>query len=442
MLFSFFVIPIIIASGSEEGFKGMHWSNCLKPPFNEVNEVTGTKRITGWVHGGSTQIKQNFIRLTPDKPSKTGWMFNTAAAPKEDFTLLLRFRISGASESLSGDGMAFWYTSTNTFNHGLLMGSTDAFVGVGVLFDTFANDELHRDIVIVASNGKHIVDLSHESNRYPGCESKFRRWEGREDFTIEQETIAKITLVQNKIMVEIDSKGSGEFILCAEKDLSRLLPEKNSKESNWRSNAHFAFSATTGALHDNHDILEVITTAAEHFDRLMELHDEFAETPNVLVKTEEQNVTAEEVGLHVNNLAYEVKDIDERLQKLHHEIEHEVEKVAHRLEALIETLTKQEQTLERRIGEIDQKLSMDLYTKMDSRLQNLEQQIYQTIEGRQQAVHKQIGATFDASIQEARTWKWPFIILVLILFPFLGYLGYTVFRINKKVAKDQTRYFD
>jgi len=434
------LLAAVLASTAVSAFEGMYWSNSLKAPFNEINEATGTKKISGWSHGGSVQIKQNFVRLTPDKPSRTGWLFNTAAGPEEDFTVLIRFRISGAAEGLSGDGMAFWYTATQNFNHGLLMGSTDSFVGIGVLFDTFANDELHRDVVVVASNGRDVVELSN-AKKYPGCELKFRRWEGRDDFSVDQESVAKISILGTRIIVEIDPLGNGEFQVCADKDMVKLLPAKDSRDANWKSRAHIAISATTGALHDNHDILEVLTTSAAKFDSLMELQDEAEETPAVMVKMEDGNVTVEDVGHSVNSLSYEVKDIDERLNKLHHEIEHQIEKVAHRLEELIESLSKQEKKLENRVGDLEKRLSSSLFQEMETRLSNLEQQIYKTLDNRQQFVTKHIGASFSAAQTEASKWKTPFMIFAVLVFAVLGYLVFTVFRINKKVAKEQ-RFFD
>ena len=328
-------------SVTADDFKGMYWSNSLKPPFTDTDDATGSRILQGWAHGGSVQIKNNFVRLTPDKPSKTGWIFNTPKAPSDNWTALLRFRISGRAELMSGDGFGFWFLAADHFNTGMLMGGSDSIIGLGVLFDTYANDELHRDIVVVASDGHDPVLLS-SGRRYPGCSSKFRRWEGRDDFDVEQESIAKISLIGSRIVVEIDAKGTGDFVVCVDQDIGRLLPKG---DRTWRERAHFAVSAATGALSDNHDILEIITTSADQFERLMELHDEVADTPPVTVLLEAENVTTEDVGQHVNTLAYEVKDIDTRLQKLNHQIEHQVETVKHSLEELIENLTQQERKL-------------------------------------------------------------------------------------------------
>jgi len=318
----------------------------------------------------------------------------------------------------------------------MLMGSSDTFTGFGVLFDTYANDELHRDVVVVASKNREQVLLS-SGKDFPGCEMKFRRWEGRQDFSVEQESIAKITLLGNRVVVEVDAMGQGDFKKCVDKDMTKYLPA----DSKWRQNAHFAISATTGALHDNHDVLEVITTEAEQFDRLMEIHDDIIDSTAVEIAIENANLTAADIGHHVNSLAYEVKFIDDKLSTLHHEIEHEVEKVGHRLEDLIDSIRNQEKRLEVRVTELERKISAELLAQLETRLQKLEQEIYRNMDGRQQVITRHVGATFTAAQDEAKTWRVPFMIFAFVIVVALAYLIWSVVRINKKVGKE-IKYFD
>ena len=140
----------------------------------DVDQNSGKKSIQYWQQGGHANINSNFVRLTADLQSKRGYLFNTADTVHPDWTALLRFRISGSGQRLFGDGMALWFTNRRHFEPGFLLGSTDRFMGFGILFDTFRNDEanhVHKDISFVASNGVDEVIL--DGNR-PGCDGDFR----------------------------------------------------------------------------------------------------------------------------------------------------------------------------------------------------------------------------------------------------------------------------
>lgn len=417
------------AEGDDAGFKGMVWHNSLQPPFEDVNQH-GHKQLENWVHGGSVQLKKNFVRLTPDKPSRTGYVFNKHVAHTEDFKVLLRFRVSGESERLSGDGMAFWYTSAQHFAHGSIMGSAEVFAGFGVLFDTFENDGNHRDIQVVAGNGKTPV-YSAQFRNFPGCEANFRRWEGRGDFHIEQETVVKLSFNQGKhVVVEVDALGTGEFVTCVDTDLSEFLPKPQSAEANWRQRAHFAMSATTGALHDNHDVLEVIVTQAAMFNQVMEAHEQLLEEPNALLGDNVTSIT--DVGSSVNVLAYEVKDLDGKLSKLHHEIEHEVEKIAHKLEKLIDQLAQQERKLESRVVELERKTASEVMRNVETRLGALEQSLQRDM-GQQS---KKIGEQLKRSSEEGSSYRFQFLLFVVLVLAAFGYLAFTLLRVKQRVAKN------
>ena len=52
-----------------------------------------------WRLGGSASVKENFVRLTPDQPSQTGWIFDQVPLNFDEFSILLRFRISGQGKN-------------------------------------------------------------------------------------------------------------------------------------------------------------------------------------------------------------------------------------------------------------------------------------------------------------------------------------------------------
>ena len=64
----------------------------------------------------------NFVRLTPDRPNKNGYIYANEPYKLEDFVAYMRFRVSGKSETLGGDGFAFWFIAQNHFRQGMIMG--------------------------------------------------------------------------------------------------------------------------------------------------------------------------------------------------------------------------------------------------------------------------------------------------------------------------------
>ena len=108
----------------------------LLPPFESFKEHTGEREINHWSFGGHAQPKQNFIRLTEDRQSRRGFLFNTEALEQPDFGLQLKFRISGTGKHLYGDGFGLWLTHrpgrNPTFEEGLILGHTDTFTGIGI----------------------------------------------------------------------------------------------------------------------------------------------------------------------------------------------------------------------------------------------------------------------------------------------------------------------
>lgn len=66
--------------------------------------------------------------------------------------------------------------------------------GFGVVFDTFRNSELnhiHKDIALYVNDGT-TLDPS-KLTTVIGCDADFRFWEGRDDFSVSNKSVAKIT---------------------------------------------------------------------------------------------------------------------------------------------------------------------------------------------------------------------------------------------------------
>jgi hypothetical protein len=425
--------------------KGLLWSHTFRPPFDDEDEKHGGKALEGWAVGGSAKVFNTFIRLTPDKPSKTGWIFNTSPAESGDWTAIFRFRISGKSEKLSGDGMAFWFTDTQSFRPGRIFGSTDIFRGIGIVFDTFVNDHSHKDVMVVVGNGVDPVSLT--DGQFPGCESQFRRWEGDNKFTPEQESAAKVTLSGTTVTVQVDPTGLGKFTKCIEVDVASWLKSPDDGLSNrrggrgaaaaaaaanspemWKSRAHFFFTSATGALSDNHDILEIIVTRPGDIHKVLIAADEELSAPVAQIDTNVPHVDPKAIAEHVNDVAYSLKDTDDKLRKMQTLFEHKLESLQQHVDNILADLKKQEKAVESRVDELERQQTTKFMNKIETRVKEMEINMKHMMDVSQSHLETKITRDVGSS------WKIPFIIFVIIV---LASFGWVMFRVRKIDARDK-----
>ncbi|GBG29904.1 Vesicular integral-membrane protein VIP36 [Hondaea fermentalgiana] len=253
----------------------------LISPFDKFKENSGQRDLSHWQYGGSVIAKQNFLRLTPDRQSKRGWLFNTEAIGEKNFAIQMRFRISGSGRHLYGDGLALWITQKGkrpSFQEGMLLGHTDTFTGLGIMFDTFRNVEhghVHKDISLLVSSGNEPAALDKDR---PGCEAHYRYYEGADSFDVDKYSAVRIWVENGEISLEVDKYGTGDFKECFSSKVSDQLPK------DWQNNLHFGISASTGALADNHDILEFKVAEPRKFAHMIEADEEDKDAPLVQIE--------------------------------------------------------------------------------------------------------------------------------------------------------------
>eukprot|EP00051_Salpingoeca_urceolata_P030999 m.10110 g.10110 ORF g.10110 m.10110 type:complete len:348 (+) comp3687_c0_seq1:214-1257(+) len=232
-------------------------SDHTKPSNAEIPEhslhrpfLDNSMAIPNWQFSGHTVVSDQFIRLTPDRQSKRGQLFNTRAFRGNEWEVTFRFKVHGQGQKLFGDGFAFWYTQEIN-QAGPVFGGKDHFTGLGVFFDTYSNQQHHNHghpyISALVNDGS--VDYDHDADgthqEVAGCQSFFRN--------VEFDTFVRVTYsgpVQT-LTVLVDAKNSNEWEECfVVKDV--FLP----------GGYHFGFTAATGDLADNHDILDVAVSEA------------------------------------------------------------------------------------------------------------------------------------------------------------------------------------
>lgn len=76
----------------------------LQPPYRSFDGA-GSRTLAGFNYGGETTALENFVRLTPDRASKRGWLWADRPLNVTSFSATLTFRVSGQGSQLFGDGL-------------------------------------------------------------------------------------------------------------------------------------------------------------------------------------------------------------------------------------------------------------------------------------------------------------------------------------------------
>ena len=66
--------------------------------------------IPNWSVGAGAFVNTTFVRLTPAKQSRTGFLWNQFPVTMSDWQATVEFSVTGL-RNLGGDGFAIWYTA-------------------------------------------------------------------------------------------------------------------------------------------------------------------------------------------------------------------------------------------------------------------------------------------------------------------------------------------
>ncbi|KXS18686.1 lectin [Gonapodya prolifera JEL478] len=196
-----------------------------------------------WEFGGSTVIEINkHVRLTQDLQSQAGWIFSRVPFTSTNWQLEFEFHVSGKGLPVFGDGFAFWFVAEK--GAGPVFGARDNFNGLGIFFDTYANDESRRSyfpyVMAMVGDGKtsYDKDMDGKANEVGGCTSDFR---GKGHPTRAR---VRYSRDDQELTVDLAVNPNGEFEQCFKAN-EVLLPMVG----------YIGFSAHTGEVSDNHDIV-------------------------------------------------------------------------------------------------------------------------------------------------------------------------------------------
>lgn len=158
----------------------------------------------------------------------------------------VEFKIHGKG-NLHGDGFAIWLTKQRA-KPGEVFGSVDKFEGLGIFFDTYKNNRpgtIFPYVMAMVGDGQTSYEKSNDGkeNEFMGCSAR-----GIRGGTVP--TKARLVYFQEKsLRLDLQYKKEDQWELCFETFEPPLIP----------SVAYLGFSAETGELSDNHDIIAVKT---------------------------------------------------------------------------------------------------------------------------------------------------------------------------------------
>ncbi|TGZ62366.1 hypothetical protein CRM22_007486 [Opisthorchis felineus] len=199
----------------------------------------------GWFSYGSAVFEPDHVRLTQDVRSQTGGLQCTAPMMYRDWEIHLTFHVHSPAKTLVGDGFAFWYTE-QPISMGSAFGSREVFRGLGIFFDTYANQNgahshEHPYISAMVSDGKNAYDHDKDGTltELAGCSTDFRNHE---------RTKAIIRFVRDQLSLKLFYPDVQREVECFSVDGVHLP-----------IGYYLGVSAATGDLSDTHDIVSIKT---------------------------------------------------------------------------------------------------------------------------------------------------------------------------------------
>ncbi|KRT85772.1 hypothetical protein AMK59_761, partial [Oryctes borbonicus] len=248
LVYIIFVI-INIVKASNILHKRFEYKYSFKPPY--LAQKDGS--VPFWEYGGNCIASSENVRLAPSLRSQKGAIWTKVPITFDYWEVDVAFRVTGRGR-VGADGLAFWYTLNKGSYDGDVFGSSDKWVGLGVFFDSFDNDNKHNNpyIMAVLNDGTKLFDHKQDGTTQllAGCLRDFRNKPFPTRAKIEYYNNV-LTLLFNNGMTNNDK----DFDICFRVE-NVALPK----------GGYFGLSAATGGLADDHDVIHFLTTSLHTVD--------------------------------------------------------------------------------------------------------------------------------------------------------------------------------
>jgi hypothetical protein len=196
-----------------------------------------------WSLFGNATVHDDRVRLTQHKASQSGRLYNVFPNSYVAWEAEATIEITGNAD-VGADGVALWYT-TRRDEGGLLYGNAEKFVGIGAIVDTYDNDGtgVHPYVMLVFNDGTkqftaaaaHHIDGQRNPLELGGC-----------PLAVRNTGVARLRLrysADQSLVLSVRAGNDANERECARAKLD--VP----------AGGYFGFSAATGGLSDNHDVL-------------------------------------------------------------------------------------------------------------------------------------------------------------------------------------------
>ncbi|CAI5712187.1 unnamed protein product [Hyaloperonospora brassicae] len=364
----------------------------FEKPFDRVDSEGQRQVGRDFVHGGDTAVSRHFARLTPDRQQKRGYIWGTQPLGVKEFAAVLTFRISGQAKAWFGDGLALWVTTSSQYVQGDNHGFIGEFKGIGVVFDTFVNQEHnggHKDVTFFENDGTKTLDQLNEANKVGCMAPGIRYHEKNAAFSPSLNmSRAKITYTQadQQITVLIDADASGSWVKCHSQRLDI--------GDDWMHDAYIGISASTGGLADNHDVI-AFSVYDDVIDSLAAEEDE---------KHRSATDKSVEATLSGGDVSDKVKLVKRKYAQLIEDFEHQFTALKEATGNTIQKLKEQEVEDEKRIAELETWASGKVFERLSTSVTAIRDQ-----------VDTQLQETVKETAAKSGGWKTPFFIVVFIM---------------------------
>jgi mannose-binding lectin 1 len=234
------VISTIISLTSSQAptYRRFEYKHSFRAP--NLSQRDGS--IPFWMVTGDAIASSEQLRLAPSMRSRKGIAWNKRPfVESENFEIEMAFKVTGQGR-IGADGLALWYTAAQG-TLGEVFGSNDYWTGLGVLFDSFDNDGQKNNpyVSVMINDGTRSYDHQTDGSAQilTGCQRDFRN----KPFPIH----VKVEYIKNVLTVSMTDGLTQQhrFELCLRAE-NIFLPR----------NGYFGVSAATGALADDHDIVD------------------------------------------------------------------------------------------------------------------------------------------------------------------------------------------
>jgi mannose-binding lectin 2 len=381
-------------------------------PF-ETLDGEGKRTVPGWLVGGDAAVEKGFVRLTTDRQSKKGHLWNSMAIGRDEFSAIMQFRISGQGAKFFGDGIGLWFTQDAAIRPGNLHGVMENFVGVGIVIDTFKNTESaahHKDISVLMNNdGSKTIDQLQQNS--VGCDAKLRYHEKRADFGATNSSRIKVQYSNGQLRIGVDEKADGDW-----RDCVTVAVSEHGLSNDWSTRSFIGVTATTGQLADNHDIL-----ALESYG---EADDQYADYKDEQVRHSARPLEEQHGGDQVEILKAQMGT----MQK---ELEHKLSAVNEGLKHSLMKLQKQEEAAEKRIEQLEAQMQERISSHVEAHVEaakgEIHNEVSNTVQSKLSTMSAQVSTSVSKQLENVAAvggggWKLPFLILFVIV---VGASGWT-----------------